>query len=129
RAPAHLQSLLASPPRRPSDLRSAPIWGLRSARTTGVASAHATSRSAPARSGRASSPLFSIDLLERVDGHLPLGHHPLELRVLGFQLSQPLHVGRVQIAKPLAPAIERLLADLVLARDLGHRCPICLAQD
>src|SRR5690606_526577 len=59
----------------------------------------------------------------------PLGHHPLELRVLGFEFPKPLHVGRIQLAKPLAPAIQRLLADLVFAGDLGHRRPVRLPQD
>src|SRR5690606_40645854 len=44
-------------------------------------------------------------------------------------LFRSLHVGRVQLAKPLAPAIQRLFADLVPAGDLGHRCPVRLAQD
>src|SRR5690606_22637264 len=109
--------------------RSAPIFVSGSARRTGVASGRATSRSAPARSGPASSPLFSVDLLERVDGHLSLGHHALELRVLGFKLPQPLHVRRVQLAEALAPAVQRLFADLVLAGDLGHRYAVGLPQD
>src|SRR5690606_3364382 len=82
----------------------------------------------PGRSGPASSPLFSVDLLQRLDGHVPLGPHPLELRILGFELPKPLHVGRIQLAEALAPAVQGLLVDLVLAGDLGHRGTVCLSQ-
>src|SRR5690606_27636631 len=58
-----------------------------------------------------------------------LSDHALELRVLGFQGTKTFDVGRVERTELLAPDVDRLLADLVLARDLSDRTRIGLAQD
>ena len=85
-------------------------------------------RSAPARAEPASSPPFSIDLLERVDRHLPFGDHALELGVLGLEFAKPLDVRGLHLAELRAPTVQRLFADLVLARYLGDRSTVGLAQ-
>ncbi len=49
--------------------------------------------------------------------------------VLLLELPQPLHVHGLELAEPLAPGVDRLVADAVPLRDLRHRAPIRLAQD
>src|SRR5690348_8596864 len=90
---------------------------IRSARKLGAGNARAPSPKPPGPFGPASSPFSAIDLLQGLDRHFPLGNHALELRVLGLELPQSLHIGGVKLAEAPPPDVDRLLADLVL---LGH---------
>src|SRR6185312_17017610 len=61
---------------------------------------------------RLASSLFSaVDLLRRLDRHLAIGDHPLELGVFR-QLAQALHVRRLRQPKSPPPHVDRRLADL-----------------
>src|SRR6185437_5712415 len=102
---------------------------IRSTRRLGAGSAHAPSPKPPGPFGPASSPFSAVDLFQRLDRHLPLGDHALELGVLGFQLAQSLHVGGLEFAEPSAPPVNRLLADLMFPGDLINRALIGFAQD
>jgi len=59
----------------------------------------------------ASSPLSAIDLLERIDLEIALGKDAFELRVLAFECSQSLDIGRFKdrrnddASSPIAEAI------------------------
>ena len=65
---------------------------------------------------------FSDDLLHPVDHQHLLGHQPLEPGVLRFKILQPPGVRHVHPAEAIAPAEERLLADVVLlAQHLDRR--------
>lgn len=55
------------------------------------------------------------DLLEDIDFQIPLGQQALEPPVVLLQLLQTLDVVGLQRAKTLAPQVDRLLAELVLA--------------
>src|SRR5262249_47447149 len=74
-------------------------------------------------------PFFCVDLLHHLDGQVALGEQLLQSRVLLLQRAQLLHVGCFQFAVPLAPHVQRLLADPVLLGDLRDRRLIRLAQD
>src|SRR6185312_8901016 len=61
---------------------------------------------------RLASSLFSaVDLLRRLDRHLAIVDHPLELGVFR-QLAQALHVRRLRQPKSPPPHVDRRLADL-----------------
>jgi hypothetical protein len=77
----------------------------------------------------ASSPLSPIDLLHCLDLKIPLRHEFFELRVFDFQGAQPFDIGWLQFPKSLAPSVYRLLAQLVLLRDLGDRTAIGFPQN
>ena len=65
---------------------------------------------------------FSDDLLHPVDHQHLLGHEPLEPGVLRFQVLQSPGVRHVHPAEAVAPAEERLLADVVLLAQRLDRC-------
>lgn len=65
--------------------------------------------------------ISAVNLLQGLDRHFAFGDHVLELGILGFQGTKTLDLGRVEGNEFLAPDIDRLLAELVLARDLGDR--------
>jgi len=77
----------------------------------------------------ASSPLSAVDLLEGVDLEIALGEDALELGVLALQAPEPFDVGGIESAEVTTPVVDRLLADLVLPRDLRDRRLVSLAQD
>src|SRR5258705_7540108 len=82
---------------------------------------------APARPGplvsRTASPLSAQDVLDRRVLERELRVHPLQLRVLGLQLPQPLQLVD-RGARVLRPPMEvGRLADVVLPEDLGDRDP------
>src|SRR5258705_7908277 len=89
---------------------------------------------APARPGplvsRTASPLSAQDVLDRRVLERELGIHPLQLRVLGLQLPQPLQLVD-RGARVLRPPMEvGRLADIVLPEDLDDRDPrLPLLQD
>jgi hypothetical protein len=60
---------------------------------------------------------------------IPLGQQLLQPCVLGLDLSQTLHIHRLELAESLAPGVDRHIADPVLLGDLGHRGLIGLTQD
>ena len=62
-------------------------------------------------------PFFCGDLLHDLDFKVPFRKDLLQPRVLLFQQAQTLHVIGGHAGKPLAPRVERLLADSML---LGH---------
>src|SRR5579864_3872324 len=103
--------------------------GIRSARRLGAGSAHAPSPKPPGPFGPASSPFSAVDLLQRLDRHLALGNHALELRILGLQLAQTLHIRRLELAEAASPHIDRLLTDLMLPGHVGDRNAISFAKD
>ena len=72
---------------------------------------------------------FSGDLLEHVDLKLPVGDHLLQPAVLLLELPQALHIGGLQRAEVLPPAVDRLGADPVLLCDLRHRPLVGLPED
>ena len=60
---------------------------------------------------RAPNPLFSGDPLQDVELEIPVRDHLLQPPVLVLELSQPLHVGRLQRAEVSPPPADRLRAD------------------
>jgi hypothetical protein len=82
----------------------------------------------PSRAWPANSPLSAVDLLQGIDRHLALSEHALELPVLGLKRPQALQVSRLERSELLAPGVDRLFADLVLARDLSDRASVGFAQ-
>src|SRR5262249_16180961 len=59
-----------------------------------------------------------------------VGDDLLELAILLAQLAQLADLGRAEIAEPLLPSVERLLADPVLPAELDHEhTGVALAQD
>jgi hypothetical protein len=64
---------------------------------------------------------FFLRLLQDVLVQGQVRHQLLELLVLGPQLAQLPDLRRAQAPVLLLPAVERLLGDLELAADLGHR--------
>jgi cytochrome bd-type quinol oxidase subunit 2 len=67
--------------------------------------------------------IFSAEILQYVDVHCLLGHDLLQPRILSFQLFEAGDLGALHAAVLVAPAMQRLLADLQLARDLDERPP------
>jgi hypothetical protein len=86
-------------------------------------------RGPPALDAPASSPLSAVDLLERVDRHLALGQHALQACVLCLKATQFLDITGFEYAELLAPDVDRLLTDLVLARGLSNLPSVGLPQD
>ena len=54
----------------------------------------------------------------RVRNKVALRHQPLRTRVLRLKLTQPPHFLRAQCSEPLAPDVDRPIADLVPLRNL-----------
>lgn len=106
-----------------------PNWQFRSACTPDGQSGRALPQARPANDGLASSPLSAVDFLQGIDRHLAFGEHPLEPCDLGFQGPQALDVAGLQDSELLAQDVDRLLADLVLARRVGDRTAVGFAQD
>src|SRR4051794_20957928 len=73
---------------------------------------------------------FSITRIRNdLDLEVALRHQLLQPSVFLFQLTQALHVGRVELAELPAPHIDRLLADAVLLGDLRNRGLVGLAEN
>jgi hypothetical protein len=64
-----------------------------------------------------------------LDLEVALGHQLLELGVLLLEMTQPLHVDRLELAEALAPQIDRLIRDPVLLGHFDHRRGVGLTQD
>ena len=86
-------------------------------------------RRRPGDDARARLPFFCRDLLHHLDLKIPLRNQLLELRVLLLELTQPLHIDCFQLAKALAPGVDRDIADTVLLGHLRYRRLVRLAQD
>src|SRR6185503_11503779 len=100
----------------------------------GMRAARAPRAPAPARPGplvsRTASPLSAQDVLDRRVLERELRIHPLELRVLGLQLPQPLQLVDRRPGVLRSPMEVGRLADVVLPQDLGDRDPrLPLLQD
>src|ERR1700741_1415359 len=61
----------------------------------------------------ARSPVFCRDFLHDLDLEIALGNQLLQPSILGLKLLQTPHVIRLQAPEPLAPSVDRLLADPV----------------
>jgi hypothetical protein len=69
-------------------------------------------------------PFFSAQILQHIDVHRLLGHDLLQSRVLPLQLLQPRDFGPLHAAVLVALTMQRLLAHLQLAPNLGERTPL-----
>src|SRR5690606_10350210 len=69
------------------------------------------------------------DLLHYINLKIALGQQLLELRVLLLELSQALHIGRLELPEPLAPGIDRDVTDSLLLGERRDRSLVRLAKD
>src|SRR5688500_14884789 len=99
-----------------------PSGPLTTARRLDEAKSRARAHRRPESVERTRLPFFSADLLHHVDLKCALGDELLELRVLLLQVTQPLHIGALELAVALAPAVDRCVRDPMLLGYLRHRC-------
>src|SRR5208337_3640081 len=90
--------------------RSAAPTGKRCAPCSATLQANAP----PPVAGPPGLPVFSAEILQRVDVHGLLRHDLLQPRVFLFQLFQPRHLRPLHPTVKMPPAMIRLLADLLL---------------
>src|SRR5690606_8759112 len=63
------------------------------------------------------------------DLQIPLRNELLQLRVLLLEMSEPFYVRGLELAEPLTPLVDRLVADPVLLGHFGDWCRVGLPQD
>src|SRR5215469_1883704 len=108
---------------------STPIVPLRTACRPVAPRAHALGHTQLDADEPARSPVFCCDFLHDLDLEITLGDQLLQPRILCLKLPQPTHVVRLQAPEPLAPGVDRLLANPVPLGDRRHRLAIRLPDD